>query len=143
MKRFLIVAFSAFALVGCSTGAAASSPSPEAFDVRGMLTLNQVSDNTSKGDACTGRDGYDDIREGAQVKVSSDAGKVLGLGALKAGRAGQPLEDTGATGTCVFGFEVSGIPAGGGAIFGVEVTHRGVIQFTRDEAGTIALTLGS
>ena len=128
-------------LVGCSPQPAAT-PSPATFDVTGTMTISRVMLEASDGDSCTGIEGYDDIKTGAQVKVSDDAGKIIGLGALKAGLARDTNESWRGTNLCVFDFQVKGIPEGPGMIYGVEVSHRGVVQFTRDQADSIALKLG-
>ena len=130
------------AVTGCS-GAASATPTPTAFDVKGSLSLRHVEAFASEGDACSGDGGYDDITAGAQVKVSDDAGKVVGLGSLASGVARKSSNwGNGGTDQCVFEFAVPDVPLGSGTIYGVEVSHRGVIQFTRDQADQVALTLG-
>ena len=131
-------------LVGGCAATPAATPTPTApatFDVTGTLTLSRVMLYGSDGDSCSGIEGYDDIRTGTQVKVSDDTGKIVGLGALKAGLARDSKPSWKGTDLCVFDFEVKGIPDSG-AIYGVEVSHRGVVQFTRDQADSVSLTLG-
>lgn len=76
--------------------------------------------------------------EGAQVRITDADGTVIALGSLDAGIARQPFEGVIGTSRCEFTFAVSDVPDDGG----IEVTHRGVVQFTRDQASSIALTLG-
>ena len=141
MKK-LAVLVALLLTAGCS-GLPGSTPSPTAFDVKGTLTLRHVEAFAAEGDACSGDGGYSDISAGAQVKVSDNAGKVVGLGNLGAGTAHKSASwGNGGTDQCVFEFTVLGVPIGGEAIYGVEVTHRGVIQFTRDQADQVELTLG-
>ena len=90
--------------------------------------------------ACTGSGGYDDIRQGAAVTVYDDAGKVVGTGALDAGRYAS--EDS--TAPCLFPVSVAGVP-GGSRFYQVEVSHRGKVTVSAAEAkaGGFAATLGS
>jgi hypothetical protein len=129
----------ALTVVGCSTPPAATPP-VVTFDVAGTMSISRVLFDAIDGDSCSGIDGYDDIRTGAQVKVTDSTGKVVGLGALKAGLARDTNESWRGTNLCVFEFTVRDIPREGN-IFGVEVSHRGVIQFTQDQAESLALTL--
>lgn len=119
------------------------TPSPATFDVRGTLTLSLVRALGEEGETCAGNGGYSDIAPDAQVKVSDDAGKVIALGQLDQGITRKSSDwGYGGTNQCVFTFSVREVPAGSGSIYGVEVTHRGVTQFTRDQADQVALTLG-
>lgn len=135
MKRLLIVA-AAFLVAGC--GAAP----PASFDAHGTLTLTKYEHAGVEGSWCRGEDGYADIAGGTQVKITDSTGSVVALGVLSDGVARQTTTwmPTG-TSACVFGFDVTGIPVGDGGIFGVEVSHRGVIQFTQSTASSLALTL--
>ena len=127
-------------ITGCSAPAAATPTAPATFDVAGTMTITRVMLDGAEGDVCTGGDGYDDMKPGAQVKISDGAGKVIGLGALGPGAARDTQEWAG-TDQCVFDFTVTGIPEDSGPIYGVEVSRRGVVQFTRDQARSLALTL--
>lgn len=141
MKRFLIAA-GLVVLTGCA-GAEAPQLTPIAFDVSGSLLLRDVEPYSAEGKACTGDGGYSDIHAGTQVKITDDAGKVVALGALGPGAAtksdGYSL---GGTDRCRFEFTVAGVPIGTGTIYGVEVSHRGVIQFAQEDAAALDLTLG-
>ncbi|MBK8461878.1 MAG: hypothetical protein IPL36_02100 [Nigerium sp.] len=139
MKRLGIAAVLAlFPLVACS-------PEPRAFTASGTLILAQASFVSDISAPCEGKDGYADIRRGAQVKISDGSGKVIAIGALGAGK-GSSVGNVGAYNRqaithCTFVFEVKDVPAGE-AIYGVEVSRRGVINFTAENADMIALTLG-
>ena len=140
MRPIWIAAVALIAL-GCS--APIQEPTqPATFDVTGTFTISRVMLDGIDGDRCNGSDGYDDIETGTQVKVSDASGKIIGLGALKAGLARDTHPDWRGTDKCVFDFEVKAIPEDSGSIYGVEVSHRGVVQFTRDQASDLALTLG-
>lgn len=88
---------------------------------------------------CWGRGGYDDIREGVNVTITDPEGKVVALGKLA---KGLPVIIDDRASSCLFRFEVE-VPAGL-KFYGIEVSHRGVIQFTQDEltGKGVTLTLG-
>jgi len=88
----------------------------------------------SPGCGYAGDGGYSDIRQGAAVTVKDAAGKTLALSQLGAG-----VPDGSA---CRFDFTVSDVPAGE-KFYGVEVSRRGVVQYTEDQmrAG-VTLSLG-
>ncbi|MBV9831075.1 MAG: DUF2510 domain-containing protein [Marmoricola sp.] len=112
-----------------------TAASSDTFDVKGTLTLNDASGFTDDGAGnCQGKDGYSDISTGAQVSIKDSAGKVVAVGSLG--------ESITADGSCSFDFRVDNVP-GGNKIYAVEVTHRGDVNFSRDEAGAVSLTLGN
>ncbi len=85
--------------------------------------------------------GYADIRSGTQVTVYDSAGKAVALGRL--GIAAPAANVGERTNRCYFALDVDGVPEGS-AIYSVEVSHRGRVQFTRDQLrDVIDLTLGS
>lgn len=86
------------------------------------------------GGDCVGTGGYDDIRGGAQVVVRGPSGDKIALGHLDAGEPRSSVE-------CVFPFTVEDIPIING-IYSVEVSHRGEVSFTQDDAQSLDLTLG-
>ena len=141
MRRFGIAAASFALVTGCSAAPAATPTAPATFDVKGTIAVTLILFDASDGDPCTTTGGYDDIRTGTQVKVSDASGKIVGLGALSSGLARDTDTSWRGTNKCEFSFSVTGIPEGG-EIFGVEVSHRGVVQFTRNQADQVALTLG-
>ncbi|WP_326644568.1 hypothetical protein OIE67_25690 [Nonomuraea fuscirosea] len=92
-----------------------------------VLTENEL--------ACTTGGGYDDIRQGAQVVVTDAAGKTIALGQLGAGGW---KRDVG----CSFLFTVPEVPAGE-KFYGIEVSHRGRVQYTAEQMTTpIELSIG-
>jgi hypothetical protein len=103
------------------------------FNVYGSLQLNGSDGISHSGTVCQGTDGYDDIQVGAEVVVSDDSGKTLAIGDLTTSTY---------DGSCSFTFAVKGVPTGK-KFYGVEVTHRGDVQFTEQQlkAGP-TLTLG-
>ncbi|MCP2255493.1 hypothetical protein LY13_004269 [Prauserella aidingensis] len=103
--------------------------------VSGTIALTDgVTEYTEVGD-CMGHEGYDDIGPGAQVTITGNTGTVLAAGQLGAGR------QDGDAYSCLFDFDVADVPTGHGP-YQVEVSHRGTIAFTEDQATGIALTLG-
>lgn len=84
---------------------------------------------------CVTGGGYDDIREGAQVVVTDAAGKTIALGQLGAGSWKRGVG-------CIFLFTVADIPAGE-KFYGIEVSHRGKVQYTAAQmSAPIELSIG-
>ena len=111
------------------------APAPTTFVLRGVLTLNHGWLRSGTG-SCTGSGGFSDIHVGAQVVVTDAAGAVIAVTELGEGVV---LDKE-----CFFGFRAVAVPLGRG-FYGVEVTHRGRVQFSesdaREELG-VGLTLG-
>ena len=109
---------------------------PAAFTLEGTFTLTE--DVSSDGDGgCAGRydSGYDDIREGTNVTVYGADGDVVATGALgKSKEVGY---------SCIFEVAVNDIPKGE-KFYKVEVSHRGTLQLSAEEAenGELAASLG-
>lgn len=114
-----------------------------------LLVLNLGSDTTVRGEVslygadniegshgnCRGKGGYVDLRIGAEVVVSDNAGATIGLTQL---RDASLVTDGGYH--CVWTFTAD-VPAGKG-FYGVEVTHRGRVQYPEAQIGGIRLSLG-
>lgn len=115
---------------------------PAVLSIRGTLQLDAaVGPRWPVGQECWGRDGYQDIRDGAAVTVTDPAGKVLAISQLGAGAVAEHPTIAGAK-TCLFEFTVPGVPAGAG-IYGIEVSHRGAVRFEEARlGGSVQLTLG-
>lgn len=114
----------------------AESPTPEALTVNGSIALTAYGSWIGNGDgsgSCGGVDGYGDISGGAVVIVRNATGEQVGLGELEEGQRSR--------GDCVFDFEVTDI-ADDSERFTVEVSGRGQVPFTRDEASRLRLSLG-
>jgi hypothetical protein len=135
-----------FALAGlvataCAPGSnrapAADTASPVTHEISGNLVLRGGSIPALRCEA--GWEGYADIAAGADVTVTDTAGRVIALGRLDAGTPTQPSEYD-----CDFAFHVEDVPVV--AIYGIEVSHRGVQRFSqRDLENTgyfVNLTLG-
>ncbi|MFG2472271.1 hypothetical protein ACGFXB_43510 [Streptomyces canus] len=133
-------------LIGLAVGAgvvggiwaitASSGPSqPATFTLEGSFTLtDDVSDN---GDGCSGSydSGYDDIAEGTSVTVYGASGDVVATGALG--------DSTYSDYACEFKVAVPDVPKGE-KFYKVEVSHRGTLQLSAEEAenGELAASLG-
>lgn len=110
------------------------------FEVKGELTLDGGDRGIQPADmGCAGASGYSDIAEGTAVTVSDATGTTVALGRLDHGRNDGSLGRQ----QCSFTFVVAGVPAGKG-FYGVEVSHRGRVQYTEAELTSrpLKLTLG-
>lgn len=107
--------------------------------VFGLFALFDDKAGWKEGGTCKGTGGFSDIQDGAQVKVTGPTGEVLGLGELKLGAP----HALGARVACVYGFSVAKVPTGKG-FYGIEISHRGVVQYPESEvfSGDLSLTLG-
>lgn len=135
-------------LTGCGGGSGAKPPATstsktvDAIQVRGTLILNTTSltggsleDMSSGAAACRGSSGYDDIAGGAQVTVTDETSKVVGIGALDPGQYNRVSSN------CLFTFTVSGVTPGR-PFYGIEIAHRGIIRFQGTDIESPSLTLG-
>jgi hypothetical protein len=104
------------------------------------------------GDPCVGSGGYDDMREGTDVVVKDQSGKIIATSALETGKATN-VDSAGYSGSyssgtasfnCEFNFTVKDLPDE--AFYGVEVSHRGMITHSRQDlekdGWRLPLTLG-
>ncbi|MFD7710173.1 hypothetical protein [Streptomyces sp. NPDC059786] len=109
---------------------------PGTFTLEGEFMLTD-SVAPSGDDGCGGLDGYDDIQEGASVTVYGAAGDVVATGSL-----GDSTYDSDAY-DCTFAVAVPDVPKGE-KFYKVEVSHRGTVQMTAEEAesGLFGATLG-
>jgi hypothetical protein len=115
---------------------ATSSRAPAAtFTLTGSFSLYGSSDIS--GGSCQGSGGYSDIADGASVTVYDAAGKVDAVGEITKPHS---LDGLG----CAFSIVVSKVP-NGEDFYQIEVTHRGKVTVTADDAkaGRVALTLGN
>lgn len=142
----------ALLLAGCASSAGdapehKAAGGPRTFAASGSLSLSDpdgvyvATDAMAPGAPCQGSGGYDDLRPGAQVVVTDDAGKVLAVGRLDAGATDDSKAYTSPYYRhCVLPFTVSKVPAGED-FYGVQITHRGVVQKSEAEMrDPVALT---
>jgi hypothetical protein len=126
-----------------------ASPTPHTTTVNGTVSLKGtgnftwdfVGDSDTETTCYGGRGGYSDIKPGASVVVTNESGTTIAVGSL--GPATATISGTGrnAVGdSCDFTFAIPDVPDA--KFYGVQVSHRGVVQFSPSELGDIALTLG-
>lgn len=108
---------------------------PATFTLKGTFTLTEDATDDDTG-GCQGTGGYDDISEGASVTVYGANGSVIATGYL--GDSKSP-----SYGTCEYAIAVQDVPKGE-RFYKVEVSHRGTVQMTAEQAetGEFAATLG-
>jgi hypothetical protein len=140
-------AAAAVVLVGVSLAVLATRPDPKpaaatpppTLTITGEIVLTQgqfVWD--ANPPTCGGYRGYDDIALGASVTVTDPSGKVVGATRLsRATPQVDPADAQRAVG-CTLSFQVINVPAGLG-FYGVEVSHRGVVQRRESELTNIQL----
>ena len=158
-----LLAAAALALAGCA-GAARDTPAVAAdMTVTGTLTLHQSGDKLTThggdttyyvGDAftisgatftdgvpCTGIGGYSDMKPGAAVTIFDAGGTIVGASALGTGTAtGASTYAIPHADKCAFPFTVAHVPTGS-TFYQYEISHRGRITFTADEAPFLAADL--
>jgi hypothetical protein len=131
-----IAAVAASALVvGPKVGEAVEESST--FDIAGYFELVDEDVHVGGG-TCKGVGGYSDISNGAQVIVTDAAGQTVALGQITDGFNNYP-------GHCRFKVVVRGVPKGSD-FYGIEVTHRGRVQFSAADIAkpvSLSLSLGS
>ena len=124
-----------FLLSGCGAAQTQASPSPrpsplpQTFTVNGAITLNQGDFISAADDSCVGTGGYDDLQPGAQVVITDPTSTTVAVGQITAGSV---IGDDDGIQSCVLGFKVEDVPSGK-KFYGVEVTHRGRLQYSEDE----------
>lgn len=142
----VIGAVLAVVLVVDRTGnSAESAPAsePSTFTLIGTLVLQDEVVATTKG--CAGDRGYDDIQVGASVTVYDPSGDVIAVG--KVNKATQKdvsrIGNYSFIGSCELAFSATNVPAEH-PIYSVEVSHRGKVAVSADDAknGRVELTLG-
>ncbi|MFF9274143.1 hypothetical protein [Streptomyces griseosporeus] len=125
-------------LMGAVWAVSANSGSgePATFTLEGTFTLtDRAVPDADDGCSAASDSGYDDIAEGTSVTVYGAGGDVIATGQLGTSR----YTDF----TCEFDIAVPDVPKGE-KFYKVEVSHRGTIQLTAEEAenGELAATLG-
>jgi hypothetical protein len=107
---------------------------PDTFTLDGSFELTDGAIDDGIG-GCEGTGGYDDIAEGTSVTVYDAAGAVIATGSL--GSSTYELS------TCTFDVSVPDVPKGED-FYKVEVSHRGTVQLSAEEAeaGQFGASLG-
>lgn len=146
MRHLAVLAAGALLLAGCggaggvSPAVAPPTPTPKTtFSVAVQIDLSTYIEDGVM--TCSGSGGFADMAEGAQVKISDATGAIVGLGTLGGGIAIDTVPSVTGSNICRFVAVVSDVPIKDG-IYGVEVSHRGVVSFKRDGDPTkVELTL--
>lgn len=142
-----IVAGAAVVLLAGGAAYAWTAMSPSGFTIKGDLTItsdSQLKWGTSTAQ-CAGAGGFSDISEAATVVVTDAAGKTVAIGRMDG--EGKATRGTGlAAGVrpaaCTWTWTVEDVPGGSG-FYGIEISHRGRQQYTREQLGEpIHLRLG-
>lgn len=147
IRNLALLPLTAAVLATAACGQDATTPArPAAVTITGTITVpggDTVQGlEGGPGQTCRMGGGYDDIRQGAQVVVTDETGAVVALGALDSGVLDLPDAEHWGTRKCAFPFTVQA-PTGR-TFYGVEVSHRGRLQFTEQQLATpLELTLGS
>ncbi|MER6135567.1 hypothetical protein [Streptomyces sp. NPDC001815] len=112
----------------------AAEAEPSTFTLTGSFELAKDAVRNGLG-GCKGSGGFDDIAEGTAVTVYDAAGTVIATGHLG--------DSTLSSGTCTFDVAVEGVPKGK-EFYKVEISHRGTVQLSADdaEAGLFGASLG-
>ncbi len=130
-KTKAIIAALVLAAIGALSGCGHST-----FDVTGRLVLASESPGEWEEDeSCSGSGGYDDIESGAQVIVYDNKDTKLATASLGEGVALTSM-------ACRFTFTVHDVPAQDADLYGIEVTSRGQITFSQEQADDVGMTLG-
>lgn len=150
----------AFGTTGCGSGSSSpgnGSSSRGSITVHGTITFTGDDDaiahvaptpdgvevgaavEADDGYTCEGTGGYDDMVDGSQVVISSDAGKTLGLGAIVGDGVFTGYDNDGA---CTMGWVVKGV-ATTEKFYNIKIGHRDGPKWTlADLKHGPALSLG-
>ncbi|WP_377454571.1 hypothetical protein [Rhodococcoides fascians] len=112
---------------------------PDTFQLAGTMTLTESVTRYGGGPGfeCVGYKGYDDMTQATAVTVSDESGTLLAKGTFAGSTGGSASSYP-----CVFTFVIDAVPTGKN-FYKVEVSHRGALSYTQDEAQAgVALSLG-
>lgn len=118
-------------LLGRKTGGGDDDPASKPVRIHGYVTLKLGQFTWDPNPLhCEGWKGYDDIKPGAQVVVTDAAGKTIAVGSLASGLPKRDPNDDQRAVSCSLEFNVDA--PGGNEFYGVEVSHRGRLQYPPD-----------
>ncbi|MFC9268948.1 hypothetical protein ACFTXJ_14395 [Streptomyces zhihengii] len=122
-----------------ATWAITANQSPDTFTLKGSFALTDEVYNDPSSEDCRGSvtSGYDDIAEGTSVTVYGAGDDVIATGHL----GNSEGNDSGTI--CTFEVAIEDVPKGE-KFYKVEVSHRGTVQLTAEEAenGDLFASLG-
>ncbi|MDX2709225.1 hypothetical protein PV350_41255, partial [Streptomyces sp. PA03-6a] len=131
-----LVVLGGYALLRSDGGTDAANR--DTFTLTGTFTLYGGAESDGVG-GCQGEDGFGDVRAGAAVTVYDASGEVIAVGALTDPKASDPELIV----ACAFTVTVPEVPRGE-RFYGVEVSHRGKVTVSAEqaEAGGFSASLG-
>lgn len=141
-RRILIIAAVAvvlLAVLAIVLATTAKTGKPATFDLTGTIMLTGSTTSSSHADfECEGKGGYSDIGPSTAVTVSDETGTLIAKGRLT-----ESFGTASSSGYCGFAFTVPDVPTGM-KYYQVEVSHRGSLSYTEDEAADgVELSLGN
>lgn len=143
MRRIIAVTvLIPLAACGARQEPAAAPSKPAVFQVTGSISLGAGDFiwNASPP-SCAGDGGYGDMKVGTQAVVSDAAGATLALGSIVEAKPEVATDGSPGAEGCTLRFLILNVPAGQ-KFYGVEVSHRGRLQYTEAEARKdLSLTL--
>lgn len=130
-NRLLIVgAIATLCVAGAGVSAALLTGGASSVTLHGTMMINPASDSefgdnfSTAGSTCSGSGGYDDLTQGASVTIHDPTGKVIATGALEEGHG---VDGVG----CLFNWRIPKAPKE--KFYGVEISHRGTVNFKTAE----------
>ncbi|MCD2105291.1 MULTISPECIES: hypothetical protein [Rhodococcus] len=124
-KRVFIIGAAVIAVIALALIAVFTlrDTSPKTFEMKGSVGIidgvTKLSDNR-----CAGKGGYKDLSEGASVTIGDQSGKTVATGSIASSEY--------VSGACMLTFSIQ-VPAKLD-FYQVEVSHRGVVTYSNEEA---------
>ncbi len=145
LTRSLTLAAAVALLSGCGASAApAASESSESRTINGTLVLKGGEYPTTRS-TCRGSGGYSDIHSGAQVKVTNEAGFIVGTGFLGDGQPGEDILNMDFAVNCTFPVTIPVVDEA--KFYTITVGNRGGMTYSASDLEAlgyeIALSLGT
>jgi hypothetical protein len=141
----LLVTLTVFAVGGGGFVAYRMMSHTATFTAQGQILLRDTDPLTEgisrTSGSCSGTGGYSDITEGTSVIVRDADGKTVAAGELGTGIIGGDPSN-GNLVACTFMFMIRGIPDGS-KFYSFEVSHRGQVTMSHDQAIWPRMTIGS
>lgn len=138
-KTIAIVCLVSLTLIIGGVSFALLKQGKELLSISGDFALGDYSafGNLSKGDTCTGKEGYSDIHSSAQVVLKDGAGTILSISRLGKGYAD-------GIGNCMFSVSFEKVPRV--EFYSFEVSSRGELKYSYEDLESnsfaVELTLG-
>lgn len=144
-RTMLLLAAAAAGVLVVVVASVVGLVSGDSTRIAGSITLTSTSgadpNNLGIPGECRGYNAYGDIAEGATVTIKDAGGKVVATTKLEPGKPASG--ESGPTPReCTFRFIAEDVPDS--EFYGVEVSHRGVVQFSKQQVrnGEVQMQLG-